>query len=352
MSSAPSTEHEAVARDILIVTTILFGLMILEYAWNFRLEKQVIWPKFLKSHQVKIFVITRYMGFAGQIFNVWFANRMSSGIPRSPLACRVWYTYQAVSIQSLTMSVEALLMLRVRKMYKKDKHVLGILFAFSCMQCAATVISARTVVPGIGSSPTCMVIGSHPGQIYVGASTIAVHLCLLAMILWRYFRVRREGSHSYLKILVRDTICIVIVVTGTNLLVTLPPMGLPRAETSANMLFHVKLFSLWVAVGRLVLDKERSRQESRDDPDSDLTDIDLDELEPADNLDVCPVRLSDSKVAPTEVSTDSKSGSRTEVDIADECIYDWVDDASLSSCVPSILRTDMGNPEEGSRSMK
>jgi len=110
-------------------------------------------------------------------------------------------------------------------------------------------------------------------------------------------------------------------------------------------------------VGRLVLDKERSRQESRDDPDSDLTDsdltdIDLDELEPADNLDVCPVRLSDSKVVPTEVSTDSKSGSRTEVDIADECIYAWADDASLSSCVPSILRTDMGNPEEGSRSMK
>ncbi|OAX38239.1 hypothetical protein K503DRAFT_173876 [Rhizopogon vinicolor AM-OR11-026] len=261
MSSAPSTEHEAVARDILIVTTILFGLMILEYAWNFRLEKQVIWPKFLKSHQVKIFVITRYMGFAGQIFNVWFANRMASGIPRSPLACRVWYTYQAVSIQSLTMSVEALLMFRVRKMYKKDKHVLGILFAFSCMQCAATVISARTVVPGIGSSPTCMVIGSHPGQIYVGASTIAVHLCLLAMILWRYFRVRREGSHSYLKILVRDTICIVIVVTGrhtvllyvyvhhrdplgTNLLVTLPPMGLPRAETSANMLFQFVVLCL------------------------------------------------------------------------------------------------------------
>jgi hypothetical protein len=55
----------------------------------------------------------------------------------------------------------------VRAIYN-DKYVLGIISVFGSAQCAAIGISARMVVPSLGSSPTYIVIGTHPGQIYVG----------------------------------------------------------------------------------------------------------------------------------------------------------------------------------------
>ncbi|OAX38241.1 hypothetical protein K503DRAFT_770684 [Rhizopogon vinicolor AM-OR11-026] len=345
-----SVEPEAVALSILIVTTTLSGLMVLEYAWNIRFEVQVIWRRFWKSAEVKVFVVARYVGLAGQIFNVWFASRMASGIPSSPAACRVWFMYQTIAIQSLTMSVEALLILRVCKMYNNDKYILGILSVFGGAQCAGMGISALMVVPSLGSSPTCTVIGTHPGQIYVGVSTVAMHLCILAMILWRYFRGNwQEPLRSYFKIMVRDSICAAIAVTGCFLFLTLVPIGLSQsaAQTSENILFHVMVCSFWFAAGRLVLDKERFRQQSRNN--REFTEVDLEDL--GSDSDVSPARLSNSKAVPIEVSiaADFEPGVGKEKDIADERLYDWAD-TSLSRCVSSIMHMDIGSRVEGSGS--
>jgi hypothetical protein len=57
-------------------------------------------------------------------------------------------------------------------MYENDKYILGILFIFAGAQSATMAISARMVVPGLGTSPTCMVVGSHPGQLYVGLAIL------------------------------------------------------------------------------------------------------------------------------------------------------------------------------------
>jgi len=57
-------------------------------------------------------------------------------------------------------------------MYGNDKYVIGILFIFAGAQSASMAISARMVVPGIGTSPTCIIVGSHPGQLYVGLAIL------------------------------------------------------------------------------------------------------------------------------------------------------------------------------------
>ncbi|OAX38236.1 hypothetical protein K503DRAFT_856814 [Rhizopogon vinicolor AM-OR11-026] len=313
------TEPEGLARNMLIVSTTLTGLTVLEYAWNISFEMRVIWPKVWKSAEAKIFLIARYVGLAGQIFNVWFVNRMASGINHHPLACRAWYSHQAAIIQCLLMSVELLLMLRVCKMYKNDKYVLGILFLFAVGQCATVIISARIVVPSVGFYPTCvMVINSHPSRIYVGTSVIVVYQCLLAMILWRY--LRRDWSEplrSYLRITARDSVLIVISVTCLLLPLTLAPMGI-ESRTIDNLLFHVMLFGFWFAADRLVLDKERFHLAVQNN--RELTEVDLDNLEPLDDPDICPVKPSDSKAVSTEVfiAFDSESGLETEEDITDE----------------------------------
>ncbi|OJA08218.1 hypothetical protein AZE42_12462 [Rhizopogon vesiculosus] len=176
---SPSTEPEAVGRNILIVSTTLTGLMVLEYAWNINFEMRVIWPQFWMSAEAKIFVIARYVSLAGQI---------------------------------------------------------------------------------------------------------------------------------------------------------------------------VIIFSFWFATGRLVLDKERFLQESRND--FQLTEVDLNNLEPLEDSDVSFARPSDSNVLPTEatIAVDSELSIGTEEDLADGCDCDWVDDASLSRCAFTIMSMEVGNDGESSGS--
>ncbi|OJA07508.1 hypothetical protein AZE42_09223 [Rhizopogon vesiculosus] len=342
---SPSTEHDAVGRNMLIVSTTLIGLTVLEYAWNIRFEIRVIWPQFWKNPEAKIFVIVRYLGLAGlSVFNIWFANRMASGIPSRPLACRAWYIYEIVTMQCLLMSEELLLTRRVCKMYNNDKYILGILSIFVGAQCAVMAVAARIIVPTLSSSPTCVLVEPHPAQVYVGALTAAVHLCLLVMILWRYLRGNwPKLLHSYIKIMVRDSVCTLIAVSGGFIYVTIAPM-MAQPLMSQNLFFPVMLFFIWFGVGRLILGKERFLQESQN---LQLTEVDLDNLEPLEDCDISSARPSDSKVT---IAVDSELGIEAEEDIADGYIYDWVDSASLSNCASTIISMETGNGGESSGS--
>ncbi|OJA20709.1 hypothetical protein AZE42_06922 [Rhizopogon vesiculosus] len=100
--------------------------------------------------------------------------------------------------------------------------------------------------------------------------------------------------------------------------------------------------------GRLALDKERSFHELQNN--NELTEVDLDDLEPPDDSDdVCAARPSDYKVVPTDVAIafDSESGVGMEEDIADERLCDLVDDALLSRCA---ICMQTGNGIKGSES--
>ncbi|OAX37102.1 hypothetical protein K503DRAFT_867100 [Rhizopogon vinicolor AM-OR11-026] len=345
-----STELEAVGLNMLIVSIILSGLTVLEYAWNVRFEIRVIWPQLWKSAEAKIFMIVRYVGLAGQIFNVWFVNRMASGVPNHLLACRAWYLYQVVTVQCLLMSEELLLTQRICKMYNNNKYIFSILLVFVGAQCAAMAVSALILVPGISSSPTCVIVDSHPAQIYAGATTTAVHLCLLVMILWRYFRGNwPEFLRSYIKNMVRDSVCTLIAVSGGFFLITIAPT-VDQPLMTQNLFFLVMLFSLWFGTGRLVLGKARFLQESEND--SQLTKVDLDNLEPLEDCDISSAKPSDSKAIPTKltIAVDSELGVGAEEDIADVCICDWVDSASVSSYAPTIMSMETGGSGEGSGS--
>jgi len=344
---SPSTE--AVERNVLIVSSFVTGLMMIEYLWSIRFEVNIIWPRIRKNAEAKIYVLSRYVGLAGQVFNVWFARRMASGIPTHPRACMVWYSYQAATIQCLLTLVELLLMMRVYNIYKKGRYVLGILGIFVGTQCAAMVVSTRMVVPGQRTSPTCILVATHPGPIYVGVSTIVINWCVLAMILRRCARVAWLEPGSYFRVMVRDSTCTVIVMTGCFVFVILMAIGVLDSLTVHNVLFYLMLSSLWFSAGRLVLSKEKFRQEHKDD--ADITLVDLDDLEPSD-FDACLAGPYDSKVVPIEVSitVNPESDVGLEGDITDEPLCHWADRGSLSSCASTILRTEMSRDEEGSGS--
>ncbi|KAG1852749.1 hypothetical protein F4604DRAFT_1296288 [Suillus subluteus] len=184
--------------------------------------------------------MTRYGGLAGQSFNIWFAFRMTSGVPNSPSACRAWCLYQTVTIQCLLLSVELLLMLRVYKMYNKGKSIFALLFIFSGAQFATMAASARLIITGTRYSPTCVIISLHHGRIYVGVSIIVTFMFILVTMLWRFFRSTSSGSEAlraWLRLAVRDGSCTTITVIVIIIFMFLCNMRVIDTQMSGNITF-------------------------------------------------------------------------------------------------------------------
>lgn len=338
--------------------------MVLEYIWYLSDEIRLVWPRFWKTTEAKIYVVTRYAGLAGQSFNIWFAFRMVSGVPNSQFACRVWSSYQAATIQCLLLSVALLLVLRVYKMYRKGKSIFALSIIFCGAQSAAMAVNVRLIVTGSRYSPTCVIISPHHSRIYVGASIIALFMFILVTMLWRFFRSTSswsEAPHAWLKLAVRDGTYTAIAITVIFIFMFLCITRVIDTQMSGNIIFYVLLSCLWFAAGRIVLHQEKFRkiQESQkgdvNDPSrwTQTIEVDFNDIRPFDDPDVCPTSSSGSEVESTEVSTSSEfmsdAGTR---DIADEHLCEWDDNTLSSSCAPTFMLVERCISGEGSDTRK
>jgi hypothetical protein len=343
-----STTIDPVARNIAIITTTLTAFMVFEYFWFLSDEIRLVWPRFWKTTEAKMYVVTRYTGLAGQSYNIWFAFRMLSGVPNSQFTCRVWSSYQAAMIQYLLLSVELLLMKRVYKMYKKGKPICTLLFIFGGAQSATMAVNARLIVTGTRYSPTCIIISPHHNRIYVGVSIIVTFVFILVAMLWRFFGNQSNWSEvpqAWLKLAVRDGSCTTVAITLILIFMFLCTMRVINTQMSGNIIFYVLLSCLWFAAGRIVLHQEKFRkiQESQkgevNDPSrwTQTIEVDIDDFMVFDDPDACPMSPSGLEVESTEVATpfDSISNAGTK-DIADEHLWEE-DSVPLSSCAPKFM---------------
>ncbi|KAG2143762.1 uncharacterized protein EDB93DRAFT_1338123 [Suillus bovinus] len=314
---------DPVARNIAIITSTCTVLMVLEYFWFVKDEVRLVWPRFLKTTEAKFYMVTRYAGLAGQGFNNWFAFRMVSGVLNSPSTCRAWYLYQTITTQYLLFSVELSLMLRVYKMYHKDKSICALLIIFGGTQFAAMAANARLMITGTRYFPTCVIISPHNSRIYVGTSG------------WS------ETPRAWVRLAVRDCTCTAIAITTILIFMFLCITRIVKTQMSGNIIFYVLFSCLWFAAGRIVLHQEKFRH-TQDiqkavlpDPSrwTQTVEVDPDDITPFDDLDACPTSPSDLKAESFEVSTsfDSMSGMG---DIADELCEDNI---PLSNCIPAFM---------------
>lgn len=341
-----SPSIDPVARNIAIITTTLTTLMVLEYIYFLSDEIRLVWPRFWKTTEAKLYVITRYAGLAGQSFNIWFAFRMVSGVPNSPFACRAWSSYQTATIQWLLLSVESLLMIRVYKMYKKSKTICALSFVIGGMQSAAMVVNARSIITGTQYSPTCVIISPHHSRIYVGVSIIVTFMFILVTMLWRFFKSTSSWSETpqaWLKLAVRDGSCAATAITVILIFMFLCTTHVINTPMSGNIIFYVLLSCLWFATGRIVLHHEKFRdaQESKMggiDYPRQLTqtiEVNLDDIRPFDDPETYPTGHCGFEVESTKGSTlfNSTSGAGT-MDITDEHLCKREEDNA------SVVRSD------------
>lgn len=339
---------DPVARNIAILTTTLTAFMVLEYFWFIKEEMRLVWPRFLKTTEAKVYVVIRYAGLAGSSFNIWFAFRMLSGVPNGPFACRAWYWYQTTMTQCLVFSVESLLMLRVNKMYGKGKSIRALLFIFGGAQFAAMAANARVVVIGTRYSPTCVIISPYHSRIYVGVSIIVTFMFILSTMLWRFFGNSSgwsEAPRAWLKLAVRDGSCTTIAILVIFIFMFLCNTRVIDTQMSGNIIFYVLLSCLWFAAGRIVLHQAKFHeiQESQKGNINDQSrwtltiEVDPDDIRPFDDPDACPPGPSGLGVESTEVSTPFDSMPNAGVrDIADKHLC-GEDNMRLSSCAPTFI---------------
>jgi hypothetical protein len=304
--------------------------MVFEYIRCFPDEIRLIWPRFWKTTEAKMYVLTRYTGLIGQSYNIWFAFKMLSGVPNNPFVCRVWSSYQAAMTQYLLLSVQFLLMMQVYKMYNKGKSIFALLFIFGGAQSTAMAVNARLIITGTRYSPTCVTISPHHSQIYVAVSIIMTFVFILVAMLWRFFGNQTSWSdvpHAWLKLAVRDSSCTAIAITLILIFLSLFTTRVIDTQMNGNIIFYVLLSCLWFAAGRIVLHQEKFRaiQESQkgdvNDPGrwTQTIEVDLDDIMAFDDPDTCPTSPSSLEVESTKVGTPFDSISNTETkDIADE----------------------------------
>ena len=115
-------------------------------------------------------------------FNVCFTVRMYLGVYATPTGCRLWFTFQALIVQVLLITVQGLLMHRrtfpinpqspahsqslVYALFLRDRLVLVILIAFAVSQGGSMVVSAVLTFPSNKHTVTCLMVKSNPGSAF------------------------------------------------------------------------------------------------------------------------------------------------------------------------------------------
>ncbi|KAI6099429.1 hypothetical protein EDD16DRAFT_503859 [Pisolithus croceorrhizus] len=126
------------ARKVAISACVSLGLMTVEFAWLLRDEFIFIWPGVrFRNLYALVYVLTRYLGLAGQGFNVYFSLRIASGAITSPALCKMWFRYQAMTIQVLLAAMECALMHRIYALFLKNRWVLALLVLLGTSQLAS-----------------------------------------------------------------------------------------------------------------------------------------------------------------------------------------------------------------------
>ena len=117
-------------------------------------------------------------------YNLYFAVRMYLGIYTSARGCQVWFTYQAVIVLVLLLTVEGLLMHRrefpsttfcpkathpqslVYALFLRNRLILVILIMFVAGQITSMWVSAHISFPSNKHTVTCLMVSNNPGNAY------------------------------------------------------------------------------------------------------------------------------------------------------------------------------------------
>lgn len=316
---------EGLPRASAISSCVSLGIMVLDFAWLFRDEVKFIWPKVrCRERFALVYIVARYAGMGGHIFNVYFSLRIASGVVTPPALCILWFRYQAVTIQLLLAAVEISWMHRIYTLFRKNHWILALLIILGIAQLLSMVISARLALPNMSYSSTCYVTRPHAASAYFGATTMTTNLAILFMISWRYLKLpvpkpteimKYEAIRAILRVVLRDSALSIVSLVVLTLVMMLANMGAIELSLNGNIIYHWLFCVLWMSFGRVTVNHAKVVQEQiekfkRGDPNT-LTLVEIGETSTWSSS------SSISSSHRSELITDSVSHSHSRPDIVD-----------------------------------
>ncbi|KAL4065744.1 hypothetical protein V8B97DRAFT_1982751 [Scleroderma yunnanense] len=202
-------------------------------------------------------------------FNVYFSLRIASGIVTPASLCKIWFRYQAVTVQLLLVAVEVSLMHRIYALFLQNCWILSLLIILGIAQLLSMVISARLVIPNTTYSETCYVIKPHVASVYFGATTITTNSAILFMLSWRYLHLpvpkpehlmKFEALRAVIRIVLRDSTLSILAILVITLLMMLSNLGVIELSLNGNITYPWLFCILWISFGRLVVNHAKAIQ--------------------------------------------------------------------------------------------
>lgn len=238
-------------------------------------EFRLIWPNIrCFNRYALVYVVTRYAGLAAQIFNIYFSLRMASGVVTSPFLCRMWYRYQAISIQLLLAMVQVCLMHRVYALFLRNCAILCLLILLWTGQLWSMLVSAWLVVPNVAHTDTCYVMRAPTAGVYFGATTMTMNLIVLFMISWRYLNLPVEWIRSGLGyVVLRDSTLSLLTILAWSLLLILCVTGVIETSMNGNVIYYWLFSAMWISLGRLIINQWKVAEAESDSCEELTTEI-------------------------------------------------------------------------------
>ncbi|KAH7922650.1 hypothetical protein BV22DRAFT_1197260 [Leucogyrophana mollusca] len=262
-----------VARYITYGASAALLAMFVDYGLTVSAERKYIWSKLRTSSYARTYILARYFGLAAQIFNVCFSIWMATRTYIAPSLCKVWYSYQAVVIQTLVLVVDSLLMLggmhfpkrimeideltafRVYTIFSRSYWIISLLVVLAAAQPGSMIASAVITFPEVTYTSTCLIIEIHSGSIYFGTATLTTHVVILFLSLWKCF-IEGRALTSLRSAILRDGTLAMIAISIILMFMLLCSLRVIKTGTAGNIIYYWLLATLWVSVGRIIINWE------------------------------------------------------------------------------------------------
>lgn len=268
---AMSDAMEALARKAAISACASLGVMLVDFFWLLRDEITFVWPNIRRCRPYSlVYVIERYLGLAGQGFNVYVSLRIASVLSTPPSYCKAWFVYQAITVQILLLSIECALIHRIYALFQRNCSILSVLAIFCSLQLLSLGASAWLAIPNTKHSETCYVLKPNIDTIYFATTTMATHLVMFFMIFWRGLELPLEWTRdTFGRVVLRDSALSPLIISALTGIMVLCNTGVIQTSLNGNVFYCWLYCTMWISLSRIIVN--HSKVELLKDSSNDVT---------------------------------------------------------------------------------
>ncbi|VDB87473.1 unnamed protein product [Peniophora sp. CBMAI 1063] len=169
-------------------------------------EVGYIWPKPRTYWAKWLFLFVRYFALVLQISLLFVGTRVAADLGYTHRACVIWYIYQEVAVSMLIITVEFILVIRVKALYHQNNIVAGIVYLLYLVEVVAMVVSLARAVPKVGFDSACVVTSSPIELLHFAIAYIGFEVLLFLLTVYKLVETLYNGwgTTPVLNVIVRD----------------------------------------------------------------------------------------------------------------------------------------------------